>query len=106
MSVYVDPLFEWPKTRAWPYGFVSHLYADSEEELHEFAERLGMKRSWCSDKTQPGSRVLHYDLSPNKRRVAVSLGAVEVEHEHKREYYRAADVRHAEIAQRKRRRNG
>lgn len=88
MPVFVDPPMEWPVLPHWPYGWVSHLYADTPGELHEFAERIGLKRRWCSDHTQPNSRLLHYDLSPNKRRQAVRAGAVEVPHEHKRDYFR------------------
>ncbi|HMN12797.1 MAG TPA: DUF4031 domain-containing protein [Bellilinea sp.] len=43
-------------------------------ELHEMADRIGMKRSWFQDK--PGRP--HYDLSPGKRALAVRNGAVEV----------------------------
>jgi hypothetical protein len=44
-----------------------HLVADSEEELHAFASRLGMKRTWFQGD--------HYDLTPKKRAIALSLGA-------------------------------
>jgi hypothetical protein len=55
-----------------------HLMVDAGddlESLHEFAARLGLKRSWA----QLHSRVFpHYDLTPSKRALAVRLGAVEV----------------------------
>jgi hypothetical protein len=99
MAVYVDPNFEWPKSRKWPYGSVSHMYADTPNELHAFAERLGLKRRWCSDHTQPGSALLHYDLSPGKREEAVRLGAVEVDHSHARlnGHWRSMGARKAEV---------
>lgn len=87
MSVYVDPNLDWPITRKWPFGSVSHMYADTPEELHAFASRLGLKRWWCSDKTQPNSKLLHYDLSPGKRKQAVAFGALEKEHRHKFQFY-------------------
>lgn len=86
MSVYVDPNLEWPKTKKWPYGSVSHMYADTEEELHKLAKKIGFKREWCSDHTHADSPLLHYDLSPKMREKAIQMGAVEVGHEHSRPY--------------------
>jgi hypothetical protein len=50
--------------------------ADSEEDLRDFARRLGLKASWIQS---PGvhSRV-HFDLTGRMRRKAVALGAVEL----------------------------
>jgi len=93
MSVYVDPLLDWPKTKKWPYGAVSHMYADNEEELHAFAKSMGLKRAWCSDITQPESALLHYDLTPGMRKKAVAYGAREVDHDHKRAYRRVKNDR-------------
>lgn len=77
MAVYVDMEISWPWQKNWPYGKVSHLYADMPEQLHKFAiEILGLKREWCSDHTQPDSRLLHYDLSPGKRKQALANGAI------------------------------
>lgn len=80
MSVFVDELVAYgqaPKAGAEGYfgnGKQScHLSADSTEELHEFATRLGLKRAWFQ-----GGRMPHYDLTPNKRRQAVQLGAIEM----------------------------
>jgi hypothetical protein len=50
------------------------MMADSLDELHAMADRIGLKRSWFQDK----SRYPHYDLRPSKRLQAVSYGAVEV----------------------------
>jgi len=91
MAVYVDPNFEWPKSDKWPWGSVSHMYADTPEELHRMAKKIGLKREWCSDRTQPGSSILHYDLNPKKRVRAVAAGCVEVDHKHK-EAYRAVKM--------------
>jgi hypothetical protein len=89
VAVYVDPNFDWPKTKRWPFGSVSHMYADKPDELHAFAAKIGLKRIWASDITQPNVFLLHYDLSPAMRAKAVRHGAVEVNHEHA-EPYRAA----------------
>lgn len=50
-----------------------HLVADEADclELHEFAARIGMKRSWFQGD--------HYDLVPSRRARAVILGAIEVD---------------------------
>lgn len=55
-------------------GRWSHLFADSKEELHEFAAKLGLKREWFQDK---GDHLWHYDVTAAKRRKAVALGAQE-----------------------------
>ena len=49
------------------------MYADTLEELHAMAERIGMKKEWFQNKP----RLLHYDLTPRRRVVAVRLGAIE-----------------------------
>lgn len=69
MSVYVDPLRDW----GWRLGPSCHLIADTLEELHSFAARLGLKRSWFQDKASGP----HYDLTASKRSLAVRLGALE-----------------------------
>lgn len=51
-----------------------HMMADSLEELHEMADKLGLKREWFQPKSSP-----HYDLSQSKRREAVDLGALEMD---------------------------
>ena len=49
------------------------MYADSLEELHEFAQKIGLKREWFQDRP----RLPHYDLTVTRRRVAVRVGAIE-----------------------------
>lgn len=73
MAVYVDPLMEVTPNARWKWRWSCHLLADSEPELHAFAARLGLKRSWFQKKSAP-----HYDLTANKRALAVQLGAKEV----------------------------
>lgn len=71
MSVYVDRLRDW----GWKLGPSCHLITDGEnEELHEFAARLGLKKAWFQTDGDP-----HYDLTAGKRALAVRLGAVELE---------------------------
>jgi Protein of unknown function (DUF4031) len=55
----------------------SHLVADTEDELHDFAARLGMRRAWYqwrSSRPHHG----HYDLPERSRPAALALGAVPV----------------------------
>lgn len=70
MSVYVDKLRDW----GWKLGPSCHLIADTIEELHEFAARLGLKRQWF----QHNSSCPHYDLTAGRRAMAVQLGVTEL----------------------------
>lgn len=69
MAVYVDDM------RA-VYGrmIMCHMVADTLEELHAMAHRLGLRREWFQD----SSGHPHYDVSKSKRALAVSLGAVQI----------------------------
>jgi hypothetical protein len=76
VAVYVDdwrqPARLGPVDDHW-----SHLVGDSDEELHEMAGRLGMKRAWFQfDGRRPYRS--HYDLTEGLRRQAIELGAVPV----------------------------
>lgn len=51
-----------------------HMLADSVVELHEMAERIGLKREWFQPRSRP-----HYDLSKTRRTLAVRAGAIEVD---------------------------
>lgn len=73
MTVYVDPLMN--------HGWVlrghqvknCHMVADTLEELHGMAHRIGMKREWFQDGRMP-----HYDLTEARRKNAVWWGAREL----------------------------
>lgn len=51
-----------------------HMWADTPEELHALAARIGLRRSWF----QEHSRLPHYDLTPGRRRAALAAGAIEM----------------------------
>lgn len=70
MSVYVDTLTDY----GWRLGPSCHMYADTLEELHVMAQRLGMKRRWF----QNDPRLPHYDLVATRRAIAIQFGAKEV----------------------------
>lgn len=61
-----------------PFGrlILCHMLADSDEELHSMAARIGVARKWWQspDKTS-GS---HYDIALSKRALAVGFGAIEI----------------------------
>jgi len=69
--------------RTW---IMCHMFADSEEELHAMAQRLGLRKAWF----QRGSTLAHYDVALSKRRRAVELGAVEVDQQWLRDRIRQA----------------
>lgn len=73
--ILVDSIHEWDtplKYKRW-----CHMVSDtSEQELHDFAARLGLKRSWFQ--SRPKSSAAHYDIVPSKRQLAIRLGAVAV----------------------------
>lgn len=69
MAVYVDDMYKHSLGR---YGRMkmSHLIADTEEELHAMAARIGVARHWYQGD--------HYDIAMSKRSLAVEAGAIEV----------------------------
>lgn len=71
MSVYVDDMKA-------PYGrmIMCHMLADTDEELHAMAARIGVARRWHQKSGTPHS---HYDICMRKRASAVKLGAVEID---------------------------
>lgn len=70
--VYVDQIQNWPTAIRCFKGGSCHMIADTVEELHAFARRLGLRRGWFQATSWP-----HYDLTPARRAKAVTLGAVE-----------------------------
>ena len=66
MTVYVGPSI-------YPYGrmIMCHMAADSLEELHEMASKIGVRR-WFQDGFRP-----HYDICKSKRKTAISFGAID-----------------------------
>lgn len=75
MSIYVDELKPPSKEDGLPESFAHcHLIADSKDELHHFAKRLGLKKAWFRNHHQ----YPHYILTEGKRDLAVKRGANEV----------------------------
>lgn len=72
MSVYVDDM-----KAQFGRMVMCHMVADTTRELHEMAIRLGLKRSWLQ---KAGTYQEHYDLSLEKRKQALYLGAKEIKY--------------------------
>lgn len=75
MAVYVDILkstkpYQADPQRKYPYKYFCHLMADSLDELHTFADRLGLQKAWF----QNHPKYPHYDITAQKRRMAVRMG--------------------------------
>jgi len=83
MAVYVDD-FRVP----WRGDKCSHLLADTLEELHAFAARLGLRRRHFHHKpARPWKD--HYDVPEAKRRQAIGLGAEPISFEEAAQILRA-----------------
>lgn len=70
MTVYVDDM------RA-PFGrlIMCHMLADSDDELHAMADKIGVARKWWQ---APPRHYSHYDIALAKRALAVEAGAVQI----------------------------
>lgn len=80
MTIYID-------NANIPYRrmIMNHMISDeSLDELHEMAQKLGLKRRWFQDKNIP-----HYDISLSKKKMAIGMGAVEVTSRELIEIYRS-----------------
>lgn len=69
MTVYVDDMHLLPMGQ-YRHMKMSHMIADTEEELHAMARAIGVKRKWYQGD--------HYDICKAKRTLAVEHGAVEI----------------------------
>lgn len=72
MSVFVDRAVNL-------YGrmVMCHMIADTPDELHAMADRIGVARRWYQQ--PPGASFWHYDVCRSKRALAVAAGAVDAD---------------------------
>ncbi len=71
MAVYVDDM-----NAGYGRMKMSHMLADSDEELHAMAFSIGVARKWWqSPATTSGS---HYDIALSKKALAIEAGAVQI----------------------------
>lgn len=68
--VYVDDM-----KAAYGRMIMCHMIADSDEELHAMAARIGVARKWHQ---APPRHDSHYDISLGCRAKAVAAGAIEI----------------------------
>lgn len=80
MSVYVDDAVVLWRGQRW-----AHMMADSLDELHAMAAKLGLPRRAFQNKTSGA----HYDLTATLRSEAIALGAVPISRHRDREQVRA-----------------
>ena len=72
MPVYVDDMYKIPMGK---FGRMkmSHLGADTIEELMDMADKIGVSRRWFQRDPYP-----HFDICMSKRVEAIAAGAKEV----------------------------
>ena len=80
MTVYVDDAVMPWRGQRW-----AHLMADTLEELHSMAARLGIPRRALQDKRSG----VHYDVTVEMREQALQLGAIAISRHVDREQVRA-----------------
>lgn len=70
MPVYVDaPIHTFGRMK------MCHMLADTEAELHEMADKIGVNRKWY----QANASTPHYDICKAKRELALKHGATEAD---------------------------
>ena len=69
MTVWIDDMFKYPMGQ-FRRMKMSHMIADTDEELHEMAKTIGLKRKWFQGD--------HYDVSMSMRVWAIAHGAKEI----------------------------
>lgn len=74
MAVYVDDMYKY-RLGEYRNMKMSHLIADTTEELFNMVDKIGVQRKWIQDK---GTEYEHFDICLSKRELAVKNGATEV----------------------------
>ncbi|MFI8616522.1 DUF4031 domain-containing protein [Acidovorax sp. NPDC077693] len=75
MAVYVDDMYLSPAGQMGRMK-MSHMLADTDEELHSMADKIGVARRWWqSPEKTSGS---HYDIAMGKRTQALAAGAIAI----------------------------
>lgn len=69
MTVYVDDMYRYPMGQ-FRRMKMSHMIADTPDELHTMADKIGVARRWYQSD--------HYDIAISKRALAIEHGAVAV----------------------------
>lgn len=76
MAVYIDDMYRYPMGR---FGRMkmSHMVADTVEELHDLADKIGVARKWVQQ-AHMGKGWVHYDMALAARARAIEHGAVQI----------------------------
>lgn len=74
MPVYVDDMY---LHQMGKFGRMkmSHMIADTDEELHEMARHIGVAKRWFQKPETPGR---HYDICMSMRNKALGRGAISI----------------------------
>lgn len=72
MTIYVDRA-----RNGFGRMLMCHMIADTPDELHAMADRIGVARRWFQQ--PPRASFWHYDIAQTKRALAVAAGAVDCE---------------------------
>jgi hypothetical protein len=77
LTVYVDDMY---LDSMGQFGRMkmSHMLADTDDELHAMAARIGVARRWWQDPAKRGISTSHYDVCLTKRELAIRCGAVAI----------------------------
>lgn len=84
MSVYVDDAVHLWRGERW-----AHLMADTLDELHAMAQRLGIPRRAFQNKTSGA----HYDVTTDLRDMAIAYGVIPISRHADREQVKAVIAR-------------
>lgn len=74
MAVYVDDMYKTPIGN-YRGMKMSHLIADTREELLQMVDKIGVQRKWIQSWDTPRE---HFDICLAKRNLAVINGAIEI----------------------------
>jgi len=72
VSVYVDHA-----RNGYGRMIMCHMIADTPDELHAMADRIGVARRWFQ--APPKASFWHYDIAQSKRALAIAAGAIHCE---------------------------
>lgn len=79
MSVYVDDMYRYPvgefKTASGRVYKMSHLIADTTDELLAMVREIGVNPKWIQ---HAGTRDEHFDIAIGKRAAAIAAGAIPI----------------------------
>ena len=76
LTVYIDDMYRSTIGRLGRMS-MSHMMADTRNELLAMADRIGMRRAWLQHPDAGRDRA-HFDVSLERRKRAIAFGAIPV----------------------------